>query len=112
MKYFIDEIARKASGSSCYFEFMIGEYHDECWLADSISISDEIFDELKLYELIGSTVPSFDYYGLTEVNLSQWQSIVCNARNIGGDVKDAILEADEWAQKAFSTSKVITICGL
>lgn len=63
MKYFLNEAERKASQSTCYFEFQKGYYHDQCWLQDSISISDELWDELRLTELISGVIRKFDYYG-------------------------------------------------
>lgn len=52
MKYFVDEEKRKASHSTCYFEFQMGYYHDKCWLSDSISISDSLWDEYHLSDLL------------------------------------------------------------
>lgn len=112
MKYFINEAERKASGSTCYLEFQKGKYHDECWLPDSISIADDLFDDLKLYEIIKAVVPVFDYYGLTEIARNNWDRIVKQAATIGGKTEEAISEANEWAIAAYSEYPVITICGI
>lgn len=112
MKYFVNEDERKASGSTCFFEFQKGKYHNKCWLPDSISIDMDIFDDLKLYELIKSIVPNFDYYGLTEINANEWEKILSTAHSIGGKTEKVIQEANEWATTAFSEFPVITICGI
>lgn len=112
MKYFIDEETRKASRSTCYFEFMIGKYRDKCWLPDSISISADLFDELKLYEVISSVIPSFDYYGLTEISIDDWNKIIDKAHFIGGKTQEVFNEANNWAKIVFDSYSVITICGL
>ncbi len=112
MKYFVNEAERKASGSTYYFEFQKGKFHNECWLPDSLSIHVDLFDELKLYDLISSVVPSFDYYGLTEIDRNGWKGIVKQACVIGGKTAQAIKEANEWALKTFSEASIITICGV
>lgn len=112
MKYFVNEAERKASGSTCYFEFQKGKYHDECWLPDSLSIHMDLFDELKLYDLISSVVPSFDYYGLTEIDCNDWSNIVKQAHLAGGSLEEAICEANQWALDCFSEAPIITICGI
>lgn len=112
MKYFVNEDERKATGSTCFFEFQKGKYHDECWLPDSISIEDDIFDDLKLYEIIKTVVPDFDYYGLTEITRNNWDRIVRQAIAEGGKTEEAIMEANEWAVAVYSEYPVITLCGI
>lgn len=112
MKYFVNEAERKASGSTCYFEFQKGKYHDKCWLPDSLSIHMDLFDELKLYDLISSVVPSFDYYGLTEIDRNDWSNIVKQAHLADGSLEEAVCEANQWALDCFSEVPVITICGI
>ena len=112
MKYFIDEETRRASHSTCYFEFMVGKYQNKCWLPDSISISEGLFDKLKLHEVISSVVPSFDYYGLTEISRDDWNKILDKANWVGGKTQEAFEEANKWTKLAFSSDNVITICGI
>lgn len=112
MKYFITEDVRKATGSTCFFEFQKGKYHNKCWLPDSISIENDVFDELKLYEIIKTVIPDFDYYGLTEISRNSWDRIVKQAIAVGGKAEEAITEANEWAMATYSEYSVITICGI
>ena len=112
MKYFVNEEQRKLSGSTAYFEFMKGKYHGKCWLSDSLSVSMNEFDRLRLEKLIFSVVPSFDYCGLTEITLKDWENIVIKAHSVGGETEAAISEIDEWARKALSDNKCFTILGI
>ncbi len=112
MKYFVNEADRKASHSSCYFEFQKGHYHDECWLQDSISISDELWDKFNLSELICSVIGDFNYFGITVVTKNQWNKIVKNSRGAGLDWEDAIAEVIPWANDCFEEYEVFTIVGL
>lgn len=111
MKYFVNETERKASHSTCYFEFQKGHYHDECWLQDSISIRDDLWDELHLTELINGTIRTFDYYGITVVEKSQWDEIVEHSRT---DVswKDAISDVISWVDECFEEYDAFTILGI
>ena len=112
MKYFVNEEQRKLSGSTNYFEFMKGKYRGKCWLPDSLSVDMDEFDRLGLEKLILSVVPSFDYCGLTEIKLTDWENIVGKAHSVGGEAEAAISEIDEWARKALSENKCITIFGI
>lgn len=112
MKYFVDEEKRKASHSTGYFEFQQGKYHNRCWLPDSISIHMDDFDDLHLYELIASVVPAFNYYGLTEITVQDWDNILHKARSAGGDAAAAMNEANQWVQTVFLKESVFTICGI
>ena len=71
MKFFVDEEKRKASHSTCYFEFQKGYYHGKCWLPDSINISDSLWNEYHLSDLIACVIKNVDYYGTTIVTKNQ-----------------------------------------
>ena len=112
MKYFVNEAERKASHSSCYFEFQKGQYHGACWLQDSISIRDALWDKFKLSELIGGVIGDFAYFGITIVTKKQWNQIVQNSRKAGSDWEDIITEAIPWANDCFEKHEVFTILGI
>jgi len=112
MKYFVDEKQRKASQSSCYFEFQKGYYHDECWLPDSISISDTLWDEYGLSDLIGSVIKEFDYYYMTTVTKAQWDEIVKSSQKPGTLWGEIIGEAAPWVAECFKEYDVFTIMGI
>lgn len=112
MKYFVNEAVRKASHSSCYIEFQKGLYHDKCWLQDSVSISDTLWNEFNLSTLIGSVIVDFDYYGITVVTKNQWNKIVENSREAGSDWENIIAEAISWVNDCFEEHDVFTIPGI
>lgn len=112
MKYFVNEAVRKASHSTCYFEFQKGYNHDKCWLQDSISISADLWDEFDLSTLIGGIIGDFDYFGITVVTKNQWDKIVENSRDAGSNWENIIAEAIPWVNDCFEEYDVFTIMGM
>ncbi len=112
MKYFVSESERKSSKSSAYFEFQNGYHCGRHWLEDSVSISDDLWDELKLSELFGKAVPEFDYCGLTTVTKSEWNEIVKLAKESSNQWQEVIDELSTWVNTCFETNDIFTICGL
>lgn len=112
MKYFVDEEKRKASHSTCYFEFQMGYYHDKCWLPDSISISDFLWNEYHLSDLIGYVIKNFDYYGITIVTKNQRDEIVRLSQESGVIWEKVIAEAVPWVNECFKKHGVFTILGI
>lgn len=112
MKYFVDEEKRKASHSTCYFEFQMGYYHDKFWLPDSISIHDSLWDEYHLSDLIGCVIKDFDYYGITIVTKTQWEEIVRLSQKSGSIWEKVIAEAVPWVNECFKRHEVFTILGM
>lgn len=112
MKFFVDEEKRKASHSTCYFEFQKGYYHDKCWLSDSISISDTLWDEHRLSDLIGRVIKDFDYYGTTVVTKAQWDEIMKLSQEAGTLWGEVIAEATPWVNECFHKYNVFTIMGI
>lgn len=112
MKYFVNEEERKSSHSTCYFEFQKGYYHDKCWLEDSISIHDELWNKFNLSELISGVIENFDYYGTTVVTKSQWNTIVKNSKEADPVWEDIIAEVIPWADHCFEEYEAFTILGM
>ncbi len=112
MNFFMDEEKRKASHSTCYFEFQKGRYHDKCWLADSINISDSLWDEYHLSDLIACVIKKFDYYGITIVTRNQWDEIIKLSQESGTIWGEVIAEATPWVNECFKKYDVFTIVGM
>ena len=112
MHYFCTEKERKASHSSCYLEFQKGEYRGNHWLSDSISLHDDIFHELHLYQLFVKAIPDFDHYGITEVNQCEWEKLREFALEQGEEVQSLIEELSIWVSDCFEVEKIFTICGI
>ena len=76
MNYFLDEAQRKATGSTCFFEFQKGKFRNKFWLKDSLCLHADTFDSFMLYELFSKSIEEFCYYAPNEVNNKQWNNIV------------------------------------
>ncbi len=115
MKYFLNEAEREASGSTCYHEFFKGRWDDSApifWSNDSLNIHDDFMFSLGLERLLLSVVDEYDPFGVTEISEEQWKEIYVKAKQIGGSLFEAILEAVPWAEDNFRQHKVFTILGL
>ena len=112
MKYFCTETERKASRSTCYYEFQKGKYKDKCWNSDSLNLHSSMFNKLGLHSLFLQAVPNFDCWGLSKVSKSQWEKIKQMACETGGEVEKAIAELTLWAEECFQEETMFTICGM
>lgn len=110
MKYFVAEAERKASRSSCYFEFQRGRYHDKCWLADSLNLHEGVWEQFDMSGLFGRAIPKFDYYGLTEVTKGQWAAAL--ALPAEPAQQEILAELAPWAADCFAEHDVFTIIGM
>ena len=112
MKFFVDEEKRKASHSTCYFEFQKGYYHGKCWLPDSINISDSLWNEYHLSDLIACVIKNFDYYGTTIVTKKQWDEIIKLSQESGTIFWEVIADATRRVNECFKKYDVFTILGM
>lgn len=64
---------------------------------DSMSIHMDIFDETHLHDLFSSVV-NFDYFGLTEITIDEWNTLVDKAHSIGGKIEEIISEIIPWVE--------------
>lgn len=110
MKYFCMDKDRKGT---CYHEFYVGKWDEKTfWKEDSLLLHDDVLYNLKLDYLFREVEPAYDEYGETEINKTQWLQIVSKAMTMGGEIQEAISEADVWAKKVFETESVFTILGI
>lgn len=115
MKYFLNEDERKESNSTCYHEFVKGEWdEDACvfWQNDSLNIHDDLLISLRLDTLFSSIVDNYDPVGETKINKEQWEKIYVKAEEIGGDLLEAIHEIAPWVEANFRQYEVFTILGV
>jgi hypothetical protein len=94
-----------------YFEFQKGT-GEEHWLNDSIYLDADVFDDLNLWQLFQTTLPHFNYYGLTPVTMDEWHRLREAAAKLSPEVKQAVEELDAWARTCFLTDPQFTICGV
>lgn len=111
MKYFIREEERKALGGTCYYEFQKGEFQNKFWLNDSICLHAEVFDTLLLSHLISDSIENFNYFGPTEINKEQWDSIIMNSES-NEHWKSVVEELKPWVDECFTNHMCFTICGI
>lgn len=111
LKYFVSEEERKASHSTCYFEFQQGYYRGQCWLPDSISISGTLWDKFDLSNLFERVIEEFDYFDTTVVTKTQWSNIIeiSKERTAWYEI---IKEAVPWVDRCFKSHEVFTILGM
>lgn len=111
MKFVVTEAERKASGSTCYFEFQHGKYRRKHWQKESVFLHADVFDEAELYRLFADALPDFNYYGPTEVSEKQWAVIVENAA-ANERWMEIISELTPWVEACFQKYRCFTLCGI
>jgi hypothetical protein len=111
LKYFLDEVQRKATGSTCYFEFQKGKFKHKFWLNDSLYLHADTFDSLMLFELFSNSIEDFNYYGPTEVNKQAWENLVAKSTE-NEHWKVVIDELNPWAKNCFAKHKCFSVCGI
>ncbi len=111
MKYFLDERQRKASGSTCYFEFQKGKFRNKFWLKDSLYLHVDTFDSLNLCELFSNSIENFYYYAPTEVSKEQWEGVIAKSKG-NEHWMDVVEGLTPWAEECFIKHKCFTICGI
>lgn len=111
MKYFVNEEERKASGSTCYFEFQKGKFRNKFWSKDSLCLHADKFDKFMLSELFSNSIENFSYYAPTEVSKEQWDNLVAKSKE-NEQWQNLIEELCPWAEECFSKYSCFTICGI
>ena len=111
MKYLLDETQRKATGSTCYFEFQKGKFRNKFWLKDSLCLHADTFDSLMLYELFSGSIQEFCCCAANEVSEEQWQNLVTKSQE-NEQWKNVIEELRPWVEDCLVKHKCFTICGI
>lgn len=111
MRYFISEAERRSSRSTLYFELQKGHYQNKPWLDDSLCIHADLWDSLGLTELFMKALPDFAYYGLTEVNMTEWERLK-ELSQASLQWEEVMLELSQWVSRCFENNSVFTVCGI
>ena len=110
MKYFVFDHERK---NTVYHEFQKGRFDGHTfWKSDSISISDDLLVSLSLECLFARVIPNYNSYSEFEIDANLWNMIMQKAEQIGGDISECILEADDWVKNTYLEYDVFTIIGV
>ncbi len=115
MKYFTDNFERRGT---CYHEFTRGKWDGKTfWSDNSLYLRDDYLSDLKLYELVFK--PSFDEqgekfsrWGANTVTRALWDSILCRAEDIGGEIWNLFCEITAFAEKSLSEDGEFSILGI
>ena len=95
------------------FEFQKGRYKGKCWLADSLCLHADIFDNAGLHSLLRQAIPDFDYYYSSNiVTKENWVLLKELAHQHGGEKEAIISELSPWVDQCYETEEVFTICGI
>ena len=111
LKYFLDEVQQKTTGSTCYFEFQKGKFKNKFWLNDSLYLHADIFDSLMLFDLFSNSMEDFYYYGPTEVNKQAWENLAAKSAE-NEHWKAVMKELNPWAEECFAKYNCFTVCGI
>lgn len=111
MKHFLNKAERKASGSTCYFEFQKGRFRNKFWLQNSLCIHVDVFDKLQLYDLFSGAIAAFCYYAPNEVSKEQWKNLITKSKE-NEQWTNVIEELKPWVEECFSEHECFTICGI
>ena len=110
MKFFVCSNNRI---NTVYHEFQKGCFDGKTfWKDDSICLSDDQLFTLGVEKLFYRTIPDYSDTDEVEVTPKAWEAVKTKAQSLGGDIRECIAEADEWAQSAFSEYGVFTIIGV
>ena len=111
MKYFENGKTR-----GCFHEFVQGKWDEEAlifWSADSLYLHDDVVIDLDLTSrLFKAAGVVFNNYGITKITLSDWNALVKQANEAGGEVLELIEELRPWAEDNFQKNEVFTILGI
>ena len=112
MYYLIDAAERRRRGGTLYFEFQRGPFRGRHWQEDSVYLSADLFDDLRLYDLFIRALPHFDYYYVTEVNAAQFQTLRAMAEEYHSTAWRILEELAPCAERWLESDGVFTICGI
>lgn len=95
------------------FEFMKGRLVENHWLESSIYLTEDLFQQAELGNILTSSIINFNYYGSTIITESDWKKIKEKAFSIKSETTNTVIkEIDEWAKDCFLSENCFTICGV
>ncbi len=111
MTFLINSAARKATGSTCYFEFQKGKQKNKFWLDNSVYLHADMFEKLMLFSLFSQSVKEFDSFGRNYISKAQWKTIVELSKS--NEMWEAFAqELQPWVDDCLSEHKYFTLCGI
>lgn len=95
------------------FSYLRNYNKDICenhWNKDSIYVSDEDFSKISKY--IEKFINSFDYYGVNEVSLCEWEHIKNKAEKDSKCLNEFFEAIDQWIKSDIDKSNSFWILGI
>lgn len=95
------------------FSYLRNYNRDICesyWSKDSIYISDEDFSKISKY--IDSCITSFDYYGVNEISLCEWEHVKNKAEKDSKYLNEFFKSIDLWIKSDIDNSSSFWILGI
>lgn len=112
MSYFIRETERESRSDTGYIEFQKGAFADTFWHEDSLLINEEEFRDLHMAGLFRRAFEDYDYYGITEVTIEDWNRLCELVGDCNEELRLAFNELRIWAEECFEEYEVFNILGL
>jgi hypothetical protein len=72
---------------TCYFEFLPGEYKEECWNDESVFLAEETFALIE--PIIARHEPRFDHYSFIGIRRPVWEGIIADLTHLASRVDGA-----------------------
>lgn len=102
----------RESGDTAYMSFIPGKYSEDMdpWDKDDLCVDIYVWSALYLDGLFGF-VPGYDFYGITAVDKSQWETICGAANAVSQKWRDFIDQLRPWVEEVFKNHDTFTIWG-
>ena len=113
-KYLTTEQERKQEQrGTLYHEFYKGKWDKKTfWKEDSLLLCDDILHRTGLVKILEELVCNYNYYGETEIDQVQWETILKRASAAGGELEQVVLELEPWVNCNYEEHTVFTILGI
>lgn len=111
MEYFCCVDKREGT---CYHEFYRGKWDGiDFWNVNSVLLHDDMMEKTELYKAFQASIPSYYYFGETEVTKEEWHLVVeYTEKHLEKAAQAALEEIKDWVNEALETEGVFTILGI
>ena len=77
---------------TCYFEFLPGEYQDQCWNDGSVFLAEDVFGLIE--PIVARHEQRFDHHGFVGIRRPVWQPIIADLQRLAERANHAASVAD------------------
>jgi hypothetical protein len=72
---------------TCYFEFLPGEYRNECWNEGAVFLAEEVFELIEPVFVYHE--PNFDHFSFVCIRRPTWEQIILDLESLANAAKSA-----------------------